>query len=231
MVSKSDASQPVQRWNTYADAVQVGDVSARGTPEALTHLPLLLIGLEWLYGTEQPAQAIAHPDGEYLPSGAHRVLQFIPGSTGYGVIRFSATPESVVGPAPRPISRDELTALVTLFDDMNEVIVTTSLALDGSAAHLLLARPIHRSLLAAVKRYHAERRIHRRCNSRDCTTMSGGRRRLIGVGQLLVRARARRVPVFTPDAERRDVERPAPEPNSGAQPGPLRHSPSQTWIA
>jgi len=184
------APQNIRQWQNYMDAVEVPVLNA-GTVSPLTYLPQLLIGLEWLYDIEQPAGSVAHPQGQFLAGGAHRNLWFVPGgSTGNGIVVICAVPDTRAGSTPRPVENGELTALRELLDGMNEDVVTTTLAADGSTARLVLARSVHPSLSAAVQRYHAWWLEHGHCLSG-----ADGPRRLIGVEELAARVRVR--PTFT----------------------------------
>lgn len=170
-----------------------------------SHLPLILVGLAWLFDTEQPTLAIADPCGQQLRVTTHRVLSFIPDAgTGRGRIRIDATdPHSgVERPAvpAAPVTAQELAGVVDLMDGMDEDVVQASLAADGRTAQLLLARRLHPSLINAVARYSAGRHPHDPATQCTCDWGINGRRQLIGVDQLLERARARSIPALATTA-------------------------------
>lgn len=164
-----------------------------------SHLPLLLVGLAWLFDTEQPTLAIADPRGQQLRATAHRELRFIPDAgTGRGLVRIDAADSHSDVERPHvpadPVTARELSGVVDLLEGMDEDVILASLTVDGRTAQLLLARPVHPSLINAVARYSARCHPHDPAAACSCDWYSTGLRHLIGVDQLLQRARARRAP-------------------------------------
>jgi hypothetical protein len=126
---------------------------AAAAADVTAHLPVLLLGLKWLYDTTQPPGSVQHPGGDALPSAGARVLTFVPsGPNGWGALRIDTTePENPVTPA-------ELAAFVDLLDGMGEVVV--SMSTDAGGDLCVLARPVHPTMRAAVARYTAKCPVH-----------------------------------------------------------------------
>ncbi|KAB7754422.1 Uncharacterised protein [Mycobacteroides abscessus subsp. abscessus] len=111
------------------------------------NLPALLIGLRWLYDTEQPTHARQDPHGQHLPTPAGRTLHFIPsGTAGHVLIVIEAA-------KPASLAPGELAAFADLLDDLGETVLSTYNGYPGTTAALALARPAHPTLRAAVARF------------------------------------------------------------------------------
>ena len=123
------------------------------TADATVHLPVLLLGLKWLYDTAQPLGAIQPPGGDALTSAGVRVLTFVPSSPdGWGMLRIDTTePEN-------PVTAAELASFADLLDGMGEEVV--SISSDASGHVFVLARPVHPTLRAAVGRFIAKCPVH-----------------------------------------------------------------------
>jgi hypothetical protein len=118
------------------------------TADVTAHLPVLLLGLKWLYDTPQPPGAIQDPGGDTLISAGARVLTFVPsGPGGGGALRIDTTEPQ------NPITATELAAFADLLDGMGEDVV--SISADAAGNLCALARPVHPTLRAAAARYPA----------------------------------------------------------------------------
>lgn len=111
------------------------------------NLPALLIGLRWLYDTEQPTHARQARHGQHLSTPAGRTLHFIPcGTAGHVLIVIKADEPATLAPG-------ELAAFADLLDDLGETVLSTYNGYPGTTAALALARPAHPTLRAAVARF------------------------------------------------------------------------------
>lgn len=123
--------------------------------DVTAHLPALLVGLRWLFDTEQPVGAIQCPAGDSLPSAAGRAFRFIPsdhdGRAALGV----AVTTGIVGDA---IDGHEVADLIDLLDGMGEEVLAVNSVAAGSFYVLTLARAAHPTLRSAVVRYRTEHR-------------------------------------------------------------------------
>lgn len=176
-------------------------------PDVTKHLPSVLVGLRWLYDTEQPATAIHHPLGAQLASVDDRVLGFCPsGWNGHVVVSLTATTPpgrraqyrrwwSLRGPhAMRPqrfLAPGELEAFGELLSDLGEEVLSTWSGYPGRSGSVALARPAHASLLAAVARDQAGCPEHGPAALCECDWSRAGRRDVVTVREVLEQAHAR----------------------------------------
>lgn len=121
--------------------------------DVTTHLPVLLIGLRWLFDTEQPAGAVQCPAGDSLHSTAGRAFRFIPaGRDARAAIGIAVT----TGRADDAIDGHEIAGFIDLLEDMGEEVVSIDTRVAPSFCTLTLARSAHPTLRRAVARYRAE---------------------------------------------------------------------------
>jgi hypothetical protein len=150
--------------------------------EATSQLPLLLLGMRWLYDTEQPDIAIARSDGEALPSTGGRTLRFIPrGHPGGTVVCIEST---VPAADSRPVTPAELDAFAGLLEDLDVDIHRRWIKYPRASGCLALRAPAHPSLCAAVARYQRGCPVHHHRNLCTCTESVEGRAALISLAQL-----------------------------------------------
>ena len=155
--------------------------------EAISHLPSVLLGLRWLYDTEQPTNAIARSDGQALPSTGGQTLRFIPREhPGGTVIRIETT---LTTADPYPVAGKDLDNFAGLLDDLDVHVHRRWIEYPGASACFALFPPAHPSLCAAVARYERGCAVHRDRDLCACTEYVEGRAALIGIAQLHRQAR------------------------------------------
>lgn len=140
------------------------------------HLPVLLIGLQWLLDTEQPETALVSRHGQVLRSVGNRVMRFLPlGFDGRAAVFLDVErPEWSVERKPRHLlARNEINDLADLVTDCGEQVEARWLCDPRVSCAVALRTPVHPSLLAAVERFEAgcPKRAHRgalvcRCQER-----------------------------------------------------------------
>lgn len=60
--------------------------------DVMSHLPMLLIGLRWLFDTTQPDMALQQHHGQQIGSVGNRTLRFIPsGWNGHAIVVVDVT--------------------------------------------------------------------------------------------------------------------------------------------
>ncbi len=152
------------------DAIPTADVSV--------HLPVLLLGLRWLFDTEQPGTAIVRHDGQAAVSTPGRTLRFIPrGRVGFATIRVEPTDE-------QPVSSRELDAFAALLCELDVRVQHTWIeSLDASGC-LALLRPAHPTLCAATARYDRGCPVHRQPHWCTCGWYRDNEAQLVGLPQL-----------------------------------------------
>lgn len=127
--------------------------------DVMPHLPMLLIGLRWLFDTTQPDMALQQHHGQQIGSVDNRTLRFIPsGWNGHAIVVVDVTHVDYGQPhqPPRnPLAPGELAAFADLLDGMGEDVAATWNGHPAITGSLALATPAHPSLLAAVSRYTA----------------------------------------------------------------------------
>ncbi|MGX9674126.1 hypothetical protein [Mycobacterium sp. HM-7] len=134
-------------------AVRVEPVPGEAAaPGVAVHLPVLLVGLRWLFDTEQPAGAVQCPAGDSLPSVDGRAFRFIPvdrdGRAALGI----AVTTGIAGDA---IGGHEAADFIDLLEGMGEEVLAINSVAAGAFYVLTLARPAHPTLRSAVVRYRA----------------------------------------------------------------------------
>lgn len=146
------------------------------------HLPVLLLGLRWLYDTEQPDSAIVRFDGQAAVSAGGRTLRFIPhGRMGFATI---AVENSDPTAHAEPLPAGEVTALAEVLDELDVPVQHTWTEFPGARGYLALRRPAHPTLCAAVARYEQGCPTHRQLHWCTCGWYAAGDRALIGLIQL-----------------------------------------------
>ena len=119
------------------------------------HLPVLLVGLRWLFDTEQPARAVQCPAGDSLPSVGGRAFRFIPADRdGRAAVGIAVT----TGIAGDVIGGHEAADFIDLLEGMGEEVLAINSVAAGAYYVLTLARPAHPTLRSAVVRYRAQHR-------------------------------------------------------------------------
>lgn len=180
--------------------------AAADCPDMTKHLPTILVGLRWLYDTEQPATAIHHQHGAQLASVDDRIVGFCPsGWNGHVVISLTATAPgrraqrrrwlslrypNAMRP-PHVLAPGELEAFAALLSDLGEEVVSTWSGYPGRTGSVALARPAHASLRAAVARDRAGCPEHGHADLCDCDWSRAGRRDVVTVREVLEQAHAR----------------------------------------
>lgn len=124
------------------------------TPGVTAHLPVLLIGLRWLFDTEQPAGAVQCPAGDSLSSVGGRAFRFIPADRDGRAALGIAVATGIAGDA---IGGHEAADFIDLLEGMGEEVLAVNSVAAGSFYVLTLARPAHPTLRSAVVRYRAQR--------------------------------------------------------------------------
>jgi hypothetical protein len=120
--------------------------------DVTAHLPVLLVGLRWLFDTEQPEGAVQCPAGDCLPSVGGRGFRFIPlGRDGHAALGIAVT-TGVTGDA---IGGHELAAFIDLLEGMGEEVLAIDAVAGSTFCTLTLNRTAHPTLLDAVARYRA----------------------------------------------------------------------------
>ena len=128
------------------------------TPGVTAHLPVLLVGLRWLFDTEQPAGAVQCPAGDSLPSPGGRAFRFIPADRdGRAALGIAVT----TGTAGDAIGGHEAADFIDLLEGMGEEVLAINSVAAGSFYVLTLARPAHPTLRSAVVRYRAQYLVDR----------------------------------------------------------------------
>lgn len=161
--------------------------------DATVHVPALVVGLRWLYDTEQPSAAIVDHRGRRLQSAGDRTVRFTPvGWQGRAVVVL--IPTTNAHGRVRPVTTGELEAFADAVRDMGEDVVSTwSGALRGFVA---LARPAHPSLRAAVQRYEDGCPDHTGSPACGCGWLAAGSDHVVGLTavQQQIRAHAAALP-------------------------------------
>jgi hypothetical protein len=122
-------------------------------PGVTVHLPVLLVGLRWLFDTEQPAGAVQGPAGDNLPSVGGRAFRFIPADRdGRAAVGVAVT----TGIAGDAIGGHEAADFIDLLEGMGEEVLAINSVAAGAFYVLTLARPAHPTLRSAVVRYRAQ---------------------------------------------------------------------------
>ncbi len=149
--------------------------------DVTVHLPVLLLGLRWLYDTEQPGTAIA-PTSQALPSAGGRTLRFIPrGHPGGTVVRIEHTLPTPGPPALAPADRD---AFAGLLDDLDVGVARSWIEYPGATECFALDAPAHPTLCAAVARYERGCADHHPRDMCPCTETAEGDTTFVGLAQL-----------------------------------------------
>jgi len=129
-------------------------------PGVAVHLPVLLVGLRWLFDTEQPARAVQCPAGDSLPSVDGRAFRFIPSDRDGRAALGIAVTTGIAGDA---IGGHEAADFIDLLEGMGEEVLAINSVAAGAFYVLTLARPAHPTLRSAVVRYRA--RHHADCSA------------------------------------------------------------------
>ncbi|MUL48469.1 hypothetical protein FZI85_27370 [Mycobacterium sp. CBMA293] len=146
------------------------------------HLPVLLLGLRWLFDTEQPDTAIVAHDGQAVVSAGGRTLRFIPrGRVGSATICVEVTSR---GTDHKPVTADELDAFAALLADIDVRVQHTWVEYPGDRGCLALLRPAHASLCEATARYDRGCPRHRHPHWCVCGWYADGAAALIGLTEL-----------------------------------------------
>ncbi|SHT51034.1 Uncharacterised protein [Mycobacteroides abscessus subsp. abscessus] len=124
-------------------------------PGVAVHLPVLLVGLRWLFDTEQPAGALQCPAGDSLPSVGGRAFRFIPADRDGRAALGIAVTTGIAGDA---IGGHEAADFIDLLEGMGEEVLAINSVAAGAFYVLTLARPAHPTLRSAVVRYRAQHR-------------------------------------------------------------------------
>lgn len=161
--------------------------------DASAHVPALVVGLRWLYDTEQPPAAIVDHRGRRLRSAGDRTVRFTP--VGWqGRVVVVLIPTTNTHGRVRPVSAGELEAFADAVSDLGEDVVSTwSGELRGFVA---LSRPAHPSLRAAVQRYEDGCPDHGGAPACGCGWLAAGSEHVVGLTavQKQVRAHAAALP-------------------------------------
>ena len=156
--------------------------TSKSDTDVSAHLPVLLLGLRWLYDTEQPDTAIVRCDGQAAASAGGRTLRFIPrGRVGFATIAIESTAPAVKA---EPLQAGELAALAELLDELDVAVQHTWTEFPGISGYLALRRPAHPTLGAAVARYEQGCPTHRQLHWCTCGWYTAGANALIGLAQL-----------------------------------------------
>lgn len=150
-------------------ADETASCGERGTERAVApgvtaHLPVLLVGLRWLFDTEQPAGAMQCPAGDSLSSVGGRAFRFIPADRDGRAALGIAVTTGIAGDA---IGGHEAADFIDLLEGMGEEVLAINSVAAGSFYVLTLARPAHPTLRSAVVRYRAQ-------HLEDCTASPFG---------------------------------------------------------
>ena len=175
--------------NTEPDNDQYVDVTS--------HLPMLLIGLRWLFDTPQPDTALQQHHGQQIASVGNRTLRFIPvGWNDHAIVVVDVTHVDYGQPhqPPRnPLDSSELAAFADLLDGMGEDVVATWNGHPAITGSLALARPAHPSLQAAVSRYTAGCQQHGARPFCPCHWYAQGHRDIVSIADLHQQALQHRI--------------------------------------
>lgn len=145
------AGEPAASIGRWTDAGVGNDV------DVSAHLPVVLVGLRWLFDTEQPAGAVQCPAGDRLPSQSGRGFRFIPsGPGGAAAVGIAVT----TGISGDEIGGHELAEFIDLLEGMGEEVVAIDAIAERSFCTLTLARAAHPTLSRAVARYRAGHLLH-----------------------------------------------------------------------
>lgn len=170
--------------------------------DVMSHLPMLLIGLRWLFDTTQPDTALQQHHGQQIGSVGNRTLRFIPsGWNGHAIVVVDVTHVDYGQPhqPPRnPLAPGELAAFADLLDGMGEDVVATWNGHPAITGSLALARPAHPTLQAAVSRYTAGCQRHGGNRPCPCDWYVRGHRHIVSIQDLHQEALQRRT---TADSE------------------------------
>ena len=128
---------------------------AAAAPGVAVHLPVLLVGLRWLFDTEQPAGAVQCPAGDSLPSVGGRAFRFIPADRDGRAALGIAVTTGIAGDA---IGGHEAADFIDLLEGMGEEVLAINSVAAGAFYLLTLARPAHPTLRSAVVRHRAQHR-------------------------------------------------------------------------
>lgn len=159
----------------------ITELPTRGA-DATAHLPVLLLGLRWLYDTEQPPTAIAHTGSQALPSAGGHTLRFIPrGHPGGTVIRIEHTHPTT---APSPLAPAERDAFVSLLDDLDIDLARSWTEYPGASGCFALHAPAHPTLCAAMARHERGCADHHAREMCTCTDIAAGHASFIDLAQL-----------------------------------------------
>lgn len=175
--------------------------------DVTANLPALLLGLRWLYDTEQPATAVQNPHGQHLHTPAGRTLTFIPaGTAGHALLVITADTDNTPDgqPSANSLSPGEVAAFADLLEDLGEPVLSTYNGYPGATAALALSRPAHPTLLAAVTRFTDQPHPHRTdetCQCPFCLDQVGG---VVGLAELRQHTHAYRVETATLSAAASD---------------------------
>ncbi len=126
---------------------------ARPAVDLSVHMPVLLVGLRWLFDTEQPAGAVQSPGGDGLPSVGGRAFRFVPSDrSGHAAVGIAVI-SSVAGDV---IDGHEVAGFIDLLESAGEEIVAVEVIAAGSYCTMRLAREAHPSLRSAVSHYRVQ---------------------------------------------------------------------------
>lgn len=166
--------------------------------DVMSHLPMLLIGLRWLFDTAQLDTALQQHHGQQIGSVGNRTLRFIPsGWNGHAIVVVDVAHVDYGQPhePPRnPLAPGELAAFADLLDGMGEDVAATWNGHPAITGSLALARPAHPSLQAAVSRYTAGCQRHGGDRLCPCDWYIRGHRHIVSISDLHEQALQRRTP-------------------------------------
>ncbi|MCX8565078.1 hypothetical protein OS122_29785 [Mycolicibacterium mucogenicum] len=186
-------------------------------PDVTANLPAVLLGLRWLYDTEQPATAVQDPNGQHLRTPAQRTVHFIPaGAGGHVLIVIQADPDKPDQHTPEALAPGELAAFADLIEDLGETVLSTYNGYPGSTAALALARPAHPTLLTAVARFTDGPHTHDLYEPCQCPWYLQHATHTVGLRELRQQAQARAIDTTALTAAARDCLRSA-TPNRKAK--------------
>lgn len=155
MVAASErADQSAQTRRPVTHGIARTGLSIRPDDDLSVHLPVLLVGLRWLFDTEQPIGAVQCPAGDSLPSVGGRGFRFIPSDRdGRAALGIAVTTGDTIG-------GHEVAGFIDLLEEMGEEVVAVDAIAAGSFCRLTLARAAHPTLRRAVARYRADHLEH-----------------------------------------------------------------------
>lgn len=182
---------------TDATCAASAEVETNQRVDVTSHLPVLLIGLRWMFDTPQPDTALQHHHGQQISSVGNRTLRFIPsGWNGHAIVVVEVTHVDYGQPRqpPRnPLDPGELAAFIDLLDGMGEDVVATWNGSPATTGSLALARPAHPALQASVRRYSRGCPQHGGHQFCRCDWYDRGRRQLVSIQDLHREALQRRM--------------------------------------